>query len=122
MTEFWGALINELQNANFSLVSPFFCLLDTPYVTVRLVPDGSFLYFVFGIFTNICQHYSVFFVKSGGKNIYNIYNIYSREYPRSMVSRLDCYLQLKLTVLREVRPEVEETIDDINIAIENDKL
>ena len=39
-----------------------------------------------------------------------------------MVSRLDCYLQLELTVLCEVRPDVEERTDDVYIAFENDKL
>ena len=53
MTEFWDAVVNESQNVNISLVKSFFCMLDTPYVTARLAPDGRFLYFVFGIFTKI---------------------------------------------------------------------
>jgi hypothetical protein len=97
MIKFWGALVNELQNSNISVVTSVL-LSDSPYVTARLAPDGSIVYFVFGIllkFINIIQ----IFVKIGEK-AHNS-NKYLRTYG------ISSWLLFAIeTILCEVRTEV----------------
>jgi hypothetical protein len=109
MITFWGALVNELQKSNISLVTSVF-LSDSPYVTARLALGGSFVYFVFGILLKSIN--TIQFLVKIGEKPHNS-NIYERT-----VSRSDYYLQLKQTILCEERPEFAETFY-INILIEN---
>lgn len=76
MTEFWGALVNELQYANISLLTSVRLSAWHTVCNSATCSGRSFAYFVFGIFTKLCQYCS-----DSCKNQRKTYN--SHEYLRT---------------------------------------